>query len=104
MVNFSNNEESVNIIIYFLLLLKRHLKINSNVLHSSDSGLNGAIGKSGRGQRTWTRTTDVDTDKSGHSQVNSRGRRQEQVDSRRLTLHSADFDFERDPQHFSAAA
>ena len=67
MVNFSNNEESVNIIIYFLLLLKRHLKINSNVLHSSDSGLNGAIGKSGRGQRTWTRTTDVD--KSGHSQV-----------------------------------
>ena len=92
MVNFSNNEESVNIIIYFLLLLKRLLKINSNVLHSSDSGLNGAIGKSGRGQRTWTRTTDVDTDRSGHSQVNSRGRRQEQVDSRRLTLHSADFE------------
>ena len=27
MVNFSNNEESVNIIIYFLLLLKRQLKI-----------------------------------------------------------------------------
>ena len=56
MVNFSNNEESVNIIIYFVLLLKRHLKINSNVLHNSDSGLNGAIGKSGRGQRTWTWT------------------------------------------------
>ena len=46
----------------------------------------------GRGLRTWTRTTDVDTDKSGDSQVNARGRQQEQVDSRRLTLHSADFE------------